>query len=194
MLYERGANALLTTADLTDVVADATHLHLSGYTLLDPATAPAGRFALEQAAARAATTSVDAASAAPLRRLGAATFLAWIRGVDLLLANADEATTLLECGDAFDARRDAGRLTGFAQRVVVKLGAAGAVWAQRNGSFVDLAAEPKTAVDPTGAGDAFAAGLLHAWLAGAAPTAALQAGVRLGGLAVSRLGGRPPAG
>ncbi|WP_327005663.1 PfkB family carbohydrate kinase [Dactylosporangium sp. NBC_01737] len=46
-------------------------------------------------------------------------------------------------------------------------------------------------VDPTGAGDAFAAGFLAAWLTDAAPADALGSGARLGALAVAKVGGRP---
>jgi sugar/nucleoside kinase (ribokinase family) len=45
--------------------------------------------------------------------------------------------------------------------------------------------------DVTGAGDAFAAGLLTAWLADAAPTVALNRATDLGALAVSTVGARP---
>jgi sugar/nucleoside kinase (ribokinase family) len=83
-------------------------------------------------------------------------------------------------------------LTSSAHRVVVKRGAAGAVWAEPDGMVASVPAEPTTPVDPTGAGDAFAAGLLDSWLAGATPADALRAGARLGGLAVGMLGGRPP--
>lgn len=48
-------------------------------------------------------------------------------------------------------------------------------------------------VDTTGAGDGFAAGLLAARLAGADIDAALHAAVRLGAVAVGRVGG-PPTG
>ena len=47
-------------------------------------------------------------------------------------------------------------------------------------------------VDTTGAGDAFDAGLLAAWLTGAGPEAALRAGCAAGAEAVSRRGARPP--
>jgi sugar/nucleoside kinase (ribokinase family) len=46
-------------------------------------------------------------------------------------------------------------------------------------------------LDSTGAGDAFAAGLLTAWFSGSSPEAALDAGARLGAAAVSRIGARP---
>ncbi|MGH3680188.1 MAG: PfkB family carbohydrate kinase, partial [Natronosporangium sp.] len=45
--------------------------------------------------------------------------------------------------------------------------------------------------DPTGAGDAFAAGLLASWLAGAGPVEVLRAGARLGAEAVAGFGARP---
>jgi sugar/nucleoside kinase (ribokinase family) len=50
-----------------------------------------------------------------------------------------------------------------------------------------------TPVDTTGAGDAFAAGLLAARLTGAGVEAALAAAVQLGAAAVGIVGGRPPA-
>ena len=49
---------------------------------------------------------------------------------------------------------------------------------------------PVAAVDTTGAGDAFAAGLLAARLAGAEPADALGAGCALAAEAVARAGGR----
>ena len=52
--------------------------------------------------------------------------------------------------------------------VVVKRGAAGASWLGPDGATVRGRRRCRsTVVDPTGAGDAFAAGLLAAWLAGA---------------------------
>ena len=46
-------------------------------------------------------------------------------------------------------------------------------------------------VDSTGAGDAFAAGLLAARMDGAEPDEALAAGARLAARAVAQPGGRP---
>ena len=194
MLCDRGANLLLEPSDVDaalEAAPDAVHLHLSGYTLLDPGSRPGGQHALSEAAARGLTTSVDAASAAPLRRVGGATFLDWVRGVDVLLANLDEARALLEDPDGEPAGV-ARRLARIAGEAVVKLGARGAVSAGPHGSF-SVAAEPIAVVDPTGAGDAFAAGLLASRLAGDDIEASLRAGARLGAEAVSLLGGRPDA-
>jgi sugar/nucleoside kinase (ribokinase family) len=191
MINDRGANVLLAPSDVDGALAGgAAHLHLSGYTLLDERSAPAGRHALAAAAALGATTSVDAASAAPLRRLGGPTFLDWVRGADLLLANLDEARALVDAPDPGSAAR---ALTGVVRHAVVKLGPSGAVWATREGAVIAAPAVPvATAVDATGAGDAFAAGLLAAWLGGADPATALAAGARLGATAVATPGARPP--
>ena len=70
--------------------------------------------------------------------------------------------------------------------MVVKLGARGARWGD-----VHVPAEPVEVVDTTGAGDAFAAGLLGARLNGADRTAALQAGCAAAARVVSQVGARP---
>ena len=73
MLPDRGANAALEPADLPiDEFTEGKHLHLSGYTLLDPGSRSAGLVALEHARAAGMSISVDPASAAPLAgaRLG----------------------------------------------------------------------------------------------------------------------------
>jgi sugar/nucleoside kinase (ribokinase family) len=73
--------------------------------------------------------------------------------------------------------------------VTVSLGADGALWAE-GATVVHRPAHRATVVDTTGAGDAFAAGLLAAWLAGRPPAAALDAGLALAATAVGRPGAR----
>jgi len=191
MITDRGAALLLDPADVTAAVKAAqgvTHLHLSGYPLLHAGSRPGGLAALAAARERGLTTSVDAASAEPLRQLGAEAFLDLLRGVDLLLCNADEAAVL---GGTGPAEEQAAALTAVAVNVVVKLGEDGAVWASRDGVLRSVAGVRVPALDPTGAGDAFAAGLPTAWCAGAEPAAALSAGAALGAAAVQTAGARP---
>ena len=190
MLTDRAAALLLDPAHVTEASAadTAAHLHLTGYPLLDPGSRAGGLAALAAARNRGLTTSVDAGSAGPLRRVGAAAFLEWVRGADLLLCNADEAAELTGRPEAAE---QAVALTEVARNVGVKRGDAGALWAASGAVLCSAAAESATVVDSTGAGDAFAAGLLGAWLAGAEPAAALAAGISLGAAAVGRIGARP---
>lgn len=191
MVTDRGAALLLDAADVAAAIAATDrpgHLHLSGYPLLDLPSRPAGLLALARARELGITTSVDASSAAPLQRVGAAAFLEWVRGVDLLLANTDEATVLVGAGTAAE---QAAALTRWVQHAVVKRGDAGATWCAADGTTHEVPAHTARAVDATGAGDAFAAGLLQAWCAGAEPRAALTAATVWGADAVGRLGARP---
>ncbi|BCJ57764.1 carbohydrate kinase family protein [Micromonospora endophytica] len=191
MITERGANLRLRPAQVDAALSgtpEVTHLHLSGYTLLDAGSRPAGLHALAVARERGLTTSVDAASAAPLRAVGAATFLSWVREVDLLLVNTDEANVL---AGGLDPAAQGRALVASARRAVIKRGAAGATWVDRGGTVATVLAHRVPVVDVIGAGDAFAAGLLAAWLAGAGPSAALGRGADLGAAAVSQFGARP---
>jgi sugar/nucleoside kinase (ribokinase family) len=186
MLCDRGANRLLAPTDVAIAInADVGHVHLSGYALLDAESRTAG---LHLLAAPGVTRSVDAASAAPLKRVEG--FLDWVRGVDMLLANLDEARVLTG-GNPAPAPELAWRLADVAANVVVKCGADGAVWAVAGGEVVVVPAEPAEVNDSTGAGDAFTAGLLAAWRGGADPLTALRAGTALGARAVTIVGGRP---
>lgn len=191
MITDRGASLHLDPADVTAAVKnapDAVHLHLSGYPLLHEGSRPAGLAALAAARERGLTTSVDAASAAPLRSVGAQAFLDFVRGVDVLLVNADEAEAL--AGPGSPAEQGA-VLAHTARHVIVKLGPDGALWCGRDAAARSVAGMRVPMLDPTGAGDAFAAGLLTAWCAGAEPAAALEAGAALGAAAVAKVGARP---
>jgi sugar/nucleoside kinase (ribokinase family) len=180
LLSDRGAAAHLAPADLP-AVAGFDHLHVSGYVLLSASSRPAGLAALAAARAGGLSTSVDPQVAPALAAPGrAAAFLDDVRGVDLLLPNADELRAL--GGEAAVLRR--------VGAVVTSAGADRASWADRSGrcSVPACAAE---VVDATGAGDAFDAGVLVAWLRGADREAALTAGCAAGAAAVARIGARP---
>lgn len=102
---------------------------------------------------------------------------------DLLILNEKEALTA--CGDVASAPE---RLAGAARSVLVTLGGAGA-FGVLDGETVRIAAAPVEACDPTGAGDAFCAGLLAAMIRGMPSAAALQFGARAAAHIVQQRGG-----
>ena len=187
MLADRGANLELAPADL-HLPAAGGHLHLSGYTLLDPGPHGAGIAALAAAGDAGATVSVDPASTGPLARYGVDRWLADTAGATVLLPNADEARLLTGCADVADAAR---ALAARHEIVAVSLGAEGALWAAA-GALVHRPAHPTVVVDTTGAGDAFASGRLACWLRNRSvdPADALDAGLAQAADVVRRPGAR----
>lgn len=187
MVPDAGANTALTVADVDSTAfTPGSHLHLSAYSLFHSGR-PAARHCLELARSADMTISVDAASAAPLRAFGADRFAAEVgRGV-LILANADEAAVLTGTRDIGEAT---GRLADQFGAAAVKNGAQGAVFADATG----VASAPALAIDvidTTGAGDAFAAGLLAARLSGVSALESLLAAHRWAARACVRTGARP---
>ena len=179
MVPDPGANDALVMEELPE----GAHLHLAGYTLLREGSRAAGIHALSEARTRRMTTSLDPSSAAPLAAVGAARFLEWAGRVDLLVPNAEEAALL-------PARAPNPTTPIPAREIVVKQGAGGALWTDGERT-VRRPAEAVAVVDTTGAGDAFAAGLLSAWRPGRDPEAALAAACRLAARAVAKPGARP---
>jgi sugar/nucleoside kinase (ribokinase family) len=185
MFPSRGASGALAAADVAAAdLTDVDHLHLSGYVLLDPSSRAAGVAALSVARAAGLTTSVDPQASALLGDPDQ--FLADIGGVDLLLPNEDELAALAGA----DGHQAARRLLDRVGAVAYTSGDRGATWVDASG-VTTAPALPIGVVDPTGAGDAFDAGLLAAWLTGSTPEGALLAGVRAGARAVSTVGARP---
>jgi sugar/nucleoside kinase (ribokinase family) len=108
-------------------------------------------------------------------------------GPDLLFANVSEAVALARAGGA-------AKLLEIASTVVVKEGSSGCriLWRGTSGGTEQLvvATTPIAATDTTGAGDAFAAGFLHALLSGA--PAGRGAGVGAAGVGAAGVGGAAP--
>lgn len=190
-LTARGANTRLTRADLPDRLLDGLRaVHISGYTLFEPGPRAAVLDFIAAASARRIAISIDVASTAFLQETGPAKFLDWTRGAAICFANAAEATLLSGTRDP-DTQLDA--LAPLFGLIVIKRGAAGAV-AARGRERWSAPANDVRVIDTSGAGDAFDAGFLAAWLRGEAPSACLTAGTALGARAVTQLGGRPIAG
>ncbi|QKW37858.1 sugar kinase [Actinomadura sp. NAK00032] len=193
MLSDPGANGALLPEDIErckDLFNQGTHLHLSGYSLINEGSRKAAIHTLDLARKAQMSVSVDGGSSSPLKRMGAEPFLEWTQGARLLVVNAKEAEILT----GRDTPEQAAKvLTAWYPQVVIKNGADGALW-YTNGrpEPVTVAAEPvEKVVDGTGAGDAFVAGFVPPWLDGKQPADALTAGCRLAARAMKHLGARP---
>jgi ribokinase len=185
MAPDAGANDSLSEADLPDeLLAEGGHLHVGGYALLRAGSRRAARSAIGRALKADMTVSVDPSSSALLT----GEFLDHAEGAGLLLPNASEAHALT--GDS-DPERAARALADRFGEVVVTLGPAGALWTDGYEVLRAAAVPVEEPVDTTGAGDAFAAGLLSARASGASTAEALAAGCRLAARAVVSPGARP---
>jgi len=165
---DRGVADLLPVASIrTSWVERADAIHVPAYSLLRPPLSDAALHAVRLVRESGGLVSVDLASRAPLLAAGADNGLRAVRAAapDLLFANQDEVGALV-------GRSGARRLLDVAPIVVVKQGAQGChvLWRAGDGPRpvleIDVATRPLTAVDTTGAGNAFDAGFLHSLLAG----------------------------
>jgi sugar/nucleoside kinase (ribokinase family) len=191
MLSDPGANAALSPDDLPqDLFAPGSHLHVSGYTLLNQGSRQAALAAISHADRANMSVSVDGASAAPLERVGAEPFLQLTNGAALLFVNAAQGKVLTGRDDPGQAARV---LNAWYPHVVMKLGPDGAMmYSGGRPDPVRVPAQPvERTVDGTGAGDAFCAGFLPPWLDNKPAGEALASGCRLAARALTLVGARP---
>jgi sugar/nucleoside kinase (ribokinase family) len=192
MITDRGANARLSDADVPDKLLDGVDLLLlSGYLFAEPGPREVALSLLQRTRDRGVRAAVDPGSRTMLTELSPAAFLGWTRDAAVCFPNRDEAEVLT--GER-DPVAMAARLMHWYDVVVVKLGAEGAVVVEcRDGPCVRIPAAKVGAyvTDSTGAGDAFCASFLAAWLTGADPVAAARSAAALAATAVTVSGGRP---
>lgn len=163
-----------------EVIARARHLHLSSY-FLQAALRPAVPTVLARARALGLSTSCDTGHD-PAEQWQIDGLLA---GIDIFLPNEVEALAL---SGAAEPEAAAVWLAARVPIVAVKCGAVGA-WAARDAQRVFVPGFPVRAVDTLGAGDAFDAGFLSGWLAGADLEACARRGNACGALTAAHLGG-----
>lgn len=188
MIPDRGANLRLIPADVEErLFGPDGHLHLSGYPLLDAGSRAAALHALALARSEGMTMSIDPASTAPILAFGVERFLAATQGADLLLPNRAEAELLTGRSDPLAA---AGELSKRYGAVAVTCGSEGAVWSRVSGAG-RVPAEPARVIDTTGAGDAFTAGLIAAWVSAEPLEDCVKAGIRAAARALDSIGAQP---
>jgi len=109
-----------------------------------------------------------------------------LQAVDLFLPNEKEVRALLGIRNSLSDK--SAEIAGLAPWVVVKQGTRGATLFCE-GEIMPCSAIPVDPVDSTGAGDAFNAGFITAWLGGSDSRDCLTAGNFSGGLAIQEIGG-----
>ena len=180
-----GATTLTQAAHA--LLAQTGHLHVTGSSLFSDSLLQANLTAIKIVKARGGTVSFDP----NLRReiLGAPGMqdaMTRILGLcDLYLPSGAELTLLTSAQT--DAEAIAELLRRGPKAVVHKNGAAGVTYHDRNGSL-HQPAYPVTALDPTGAGDCFAAAFTCFWLRGLALPETLRRAAAAGALAVTKRG------
>jgi sugar/nucleoside kinase (ribokinase family) len=191
MYTDRGANLRLTIGDLSPSLLDGIDaLHVNGYALFSDEPRAAVVTLIEESRRRDIEITVDPCSAAYLAELGAGVFLRCTRGASVCLPNLDEGRVLTGFSEPADV---VAALAEHYAVVALKLGSAGVLVGA--GGRVELIPSVATSVtDPTGAGDAFCAGFLRAWLDRRNPAEAARRGSALAARAVGTPGGRPPVG
>ncbi|MEI6496723.1 MAG: PfkB family carbohydrate kinase [Actinomycetota bacterium] len=178
MLTDRGACADLADPDPAWLDGLGV-LHVPAYSLVGGALASTTATLIGWAHERGVRVSIDLSSAALINDIGAAPFGRLIAGLrpDVVLANELEADCL--GGPSVVAALGAAV-------TVVKQGAAPALLYVAGADPVEVPASPLRDVsDTTGAGDAFAAGLLSGLHEGLAPVAAVEAGHRSAAAAIT---------
>lgn len=145
---DRGVGPRLEPGELDEAWLDCEILHLSGYALLAEPIARAALHAAGLARGRGARISVDVAAWTEIRRYGPVEFRRLLDELapDVLFATEAEWELL---GGAYLS----------APTGVLKRGARGVTIVTEDASL-DFAPVPAEVVDPTGAGDALAAGFL----------------------------------
>lgn len=189
MLTETGANAAMSPDEVSDELLDAAALvHFTGYSLFGRSDDSAIRRLIDRCSSRGIQVSVDPGSAGFLADYGSARFMAAVWGASLFFPNLEEGRMLTGLSDPDEI---ATALLEHFRLVALTLDTEGVVLARRGSPIVHIPAIVADIVDPTGAGDAFAAGFLSEWLRTGDDEGAVHAGVQTGATAVTTIGGRP---
>ena len=188
-----GATAALDVRTVPRGLVDrARHLHAGGYYLYGPAARVGLPGLFETARASGVTTSFDTNWDPDEAWNGGVPEL--LRNTDVFLPNAEEVRRIARNEDAEAAARSLAAIAGEGRAdggpiIVVKQGPSGAFAVTVAGEVVRVPALTVETLDATGAGDAFGAGFLRAWLDGGSLLESLELGAVCGGLSTRAVGG-----
>ena len=183
MFTQRGANVALDCDAVS--LEGAALLHLTGYTLFGALDDGASYSRL---IARAGVpVSVTPGSAGFIADYGVSRFLSVVKGATLLFPNLAEGRLLTGLDDPAEV---VAALAAEFPVVALTLGSEGVLVAS-DGEVSRVAATVSTVLDPTGAGDAFAAAFLLEWVDSGDAVLGAERGAVAAASAVRVMGGRP---
>jgi len=189
MLSDRGANVALDPTEISDaVLSAASWLHLTGYSFFHHHNPEMLSTLMERARSHGLGVMVDASSAGFLLDVGPQRFVRWVKGASVFRCNEEEAQVLADSRDTHTALERLGELF---PRVIVTTGEKGSLLKEGENTHHIPSVHVQREVDPTGAGDAFNAGVLAGLAQGASLAESATSAAHLAADAVSRLGGRP---
>ena len=189
MLTERGANDRLSTRDVPDALFEsATALYVSGYSVTGALGIEGARDLMTRARRARVSVALGSGSVGFLAELGPEKFRTLLSTADLFLVNRAEGALLTGQQEPTEIVMD---LLRDVPLVVLTLGERGALIASRRDGVMSIPVEPVDLVDPTGAGDAFAAGFLSNWISSMDLERAGRAGAVVAAQAVTNPGARP---
>lgn len=177
-LSRRAGSALPSTLDAALEWGEAGHLHIAEYATLHEIPD-----LVQRAKAKGLSVSLDPSWDETL--IYDPSLLDACAGIDIFLPNREEALAITGSDDPATILDRLGKTFPL---VALKGGADGA-WLRTAEHDLHLQAEKVPVIDTTGAGDAFNAGFIDAWLSGANAKMGLTAGITFGSLAVQSAGG-----
>lgn len=159
-----GACTELSSADVTpETVGSPKALLLEGYVWDLPDGPNLARKAMDIAARNGTTVALSLSDSFCVQRHRASFTAAVEDGVDIVIADEHEFTALLQA-DGFDEALDA--IRGFGNLFAITRSAKGSVIVQDDERIIQHASPVAKIIDTTGAGDAWCAGFLYAWVNG----------------------------
>jgi sugar/nucleoside kinase (ribokinase family) len=187
MYPDSGANSGLSPADLPDL-DEFDFAYISGYSLVNNESRNGVLEIIAVLRERNIPIAFDPSTVGIMSEAGVGTVTQWLSLFDFLILNDEESQFLTGESNAISALN---RLLEHTPCVVIKRGSYGSVGLQRHGSIINIPAFPTEVVDTTGAGDAFMAGFISAWLESGSLEAAMLRGTSFGAECVQHIGSRP---
>ena len=190
MFPDSGSNSGVSSADLPPLDG-FTAAYLSGYALINSQSRTNVLEMIQILKAKGIPLVFDPGTVGALRRIPNSMLQEWIRMMDILLLNEEEALYISQISDLHGALI---ALATKAPVVVIKRGDAGVTAISEQVRTVELPALDVEVIDTTGAGDSFAAGFIASWFDEGIVEKAVENGIAQASRCCAMVGARPPLG